>query len=862
MRARLNRYMIGGMEHRPAAPRVRSPWFLTSPPPQPDGMIERPRLHTRVDAALDAAHLAALAAPTGFGKTVLLSTWSQQHAGLTGWLTLTRHEQDDEELLLLGILATIEQVIAAQMSTDEIPVLRTAPPLEGARDLIGRIASTIDSIDSPVTVLIDDAHHVGRVIGDGSLDTLIRLTGGRLRFIVAGSAHLEQRFSRQISTHAGILLTAEDLAMTVDETHRHAVASGREIDAEAHHLATGGWPIALVLHDPSAGRQDARLADHLESHVLSALPARVGTIVIESATCDRVDAKLVESLTGDSGAATLLDECASNSLFLAREVEDGDIVYRWRSAITEACRTILRRSDPERARELDGIAARALARQAPVEALRHAVRSEDATLLHELIRESWLRMIVETGARSLQDVCVTLPSPLIDEPEVMIIRACCLNLLGDHANARLLAANAIARGSGEAFRATCAFAQLFLQDDEDRLVSAADEAQQLLEGGDGPPAMLPYRLFLVGWTLLRLRRRPQDAVALLQAAVQEARATRRPLLEQRAASNLLFALAYGGALTAGDRLRAVTQLEDDAHDEWYGYDGGIGLFALGFSEYWRADLDNAEMHLRALASADDQDTSYSALARVYLVFIAAARRNPRELRDARHLLSGISAQDRHGVPWSAYRTIARATLLAASGQVDDALALIDDLRRGDSIPAVRVVAAEIARRAGRPALAMELLGGLGNDERRVSYIAASAETTAALIAFADGEEEVAQARLGRALDAADREDVRLPFLTAGEALHPLLVQQAISGEAHSGFIAARLAELSAADSTDVGSPLSSREREIYGYLSTAMTAAEIAAALFVSVNTVRTHQRAIYRKLGVANRREAVNLQL
>ena len=46
---------------------------------------------------------------------------------------------------------------------------------------------------------------------------------------------------------------------------------------------------------------------------------------------------------------------------------------------------------------------------------------------------------------------------------------------------------------------------------------------------------------------------------------------------------------------------------------------------------------------------------------------------------------------------------------------------------------------------------------------------------------------------------------------------------------------------------------------VLAYLPTMLKSAEIAADLFVSVNTVKTHQRAIYRKLGVSNRREAVD---
>lgn len=77
---------------------------------------------------------------------------------------------------------------------------------------------------------------------------------------------------------------------------------------------------------------------------------------------------------------------------------------------------------------------------------------------------------------------------------------------------------------------------------------------------------------------------------------------------------------------------------------------------------------------------------------------------------------------------------------------------------------------------------------------------------------------------------------------------------------HAMFLAARLA----ADASNIrrnthfGQRLSDREIEIYSYLNTPMTAEEIAAELFVSAATVRSHQASIYRKLQVTNRRDAV----
>jgi LuxR family maltose regulon positive regulatory protein len=53
-------------------------------------------------------------------------------------------------------------------------------------------------------------------------------------------------------------------------------------------------------------------------------------------------------------------------------------------------------------------------------------------------------------------------------------------------------------------------------------------------------------------------------------------------------------------------------------------------------------------------------------------------------------------------------------------------------------------------------------------------------------------------------------------------------------------------------------PLSDREEAVLRYLPTLMSKAEIASELFVSVNTVKTHTKNIYRKLGVGTRTQAV----
>jgi LuxR family maltose regulon positive regulatory protein len=60
----------------------------------------------------------------------------------------------------------------------------------------------------------------------------------------------------------------------------------------------------------------------------------------------------------------------------------------------------------------------------------------------------------------------------------------------------------------------------------------------------------------------------------------------------------------------------------------------------------------------------------------------------------------------------------------------------------------------------------------------------------------------------------------------------------------------------ATDSPTAG--LSERELAVALYLPTPLSAAEIAARLYISLNTLKTHLRAIYRKLGVNGRQQAI----
>ncbi|KQR49159.1 hypothetical protein ASF87_10215 [Microbacterium sp. Leaf161] len=864
------------MDLMPGASWVRSPWFLTSAPEVTSHTVERPRLLDRLEYVLADTGVAILAAPSGYGKTVLLTSYTHRHRTSTAWLTVTAHDRDNEERLLMGVVSALDALAGDPDPQPSVRALRvTAPPMT-ARDLIGRIAAMAAGSPSPLTVIIDDAHHAGAILESGVVTVLHRLTQGRLTFAIAGSPEILPWFAPRIPTPNSVF-TAGDLAMTSDEIVTDAGQRGETLsdsDADARHHLTQGWPIALHLQQfdgrggqgPTDFGREGVLVNYIESTVLASLPPRTREFVLTTTTCTRLNSALARALSGEADSASLLEQCVASGLFLERFLDsDGTAVYRWHDAFADACRRIVLRADSERSRALEAVAADTLSHRYPVEALRHSLRADDPQRTLALIRSSWLRIIVDHGARPLHTSCLALPKTLAEDAEILLIRACCANLLGDRDAARALAAAARAQphAEGDMFTDTDAFAQLFLTDTQDDLQAAVDRAQELVEADTPDPEVHAYRLFLLGWTRLRLRSQPLEAIRLLGASAEEARLSDRPILARRADLNLQFALTFSGQFTAAERATHASAPTAGDTDDWDHYDGGIGAFTHGFRAYWQGNLADAENRFRILIDLDGHEESYTAVARVYLAFLAALSADQQRMREAKHLLNGIGRTEVHGVPWPAYRAIARAELYAAAGDMDRAMHLVDTLTAQYNAPVVRSSCADLARRGGRLGLAMELLAGLTEPERRVSYIAVSAETTAALVAHERGDTARAHARLERALTAATHEGIIRPFLTKDPRVREILADHARGGTGHPEFVAARLAELEKTPADDRrGTVLSARELQILGYLRSSMTASEVAAALFVSVNTVRTHQRAIYRKLGVTNRRDALRVTL
>jgi LuxR family maltose regulon positive regulatory protein len=133
-----------------------------------------------------------------------------------------------------------------------------------------------------------------------------------------------------------------------------------------------------------------------------------------------------------------------------------------------------------------------------------------------------------------------------------------------------------------------------------------------------------------------------------------------------------------------------------------------------------------------------------------------------------------------------------------------------------------------------------------------------AQVLAAIAEDELGHEDLAVRNLEVALTLSDTTGVRSPLVTWGPRVQALLERHLWDLAGRQPYSVELADRLRTTTFGEVVEPLTERERAVLRHLQTMMSNAEIATEMVVSVNTVKTHLKAIYRKLGVERRRDAV----
>jgi LuxR family transcriptional regulator, maltose regulon positive regulatory protein len=847
--------------------------------PAPNGpVLRRRRLVDRLAAAVAERPLTVVCAPAGTGKTILAGSWvtSGIVPGPVVWISL---DEDDDRpgVFWTYVVAGLER---AGVDVEGVTLPRSAETVD--RSMLVHLAARMSERADPVVMVLDNADGLAGPRLPGDLDFLLRHTGGRLRLVVLARADPAlplplYRLERLIAE-----IRFPDLAFTLGEARELLRARHRDLPENTVHSVwdrTRGWAAALRLTElPGAPGDDADrdlpalagsdLAAYFRSEVLGKLPGQVTDVLLATSVADVVPAELARHLSGSKDAGMMLRTLAQQAAFV--ETESGqEEAYRYHAVVRDLLAAQLRSEFPRRWWRLQRKAARwSESAGRTVEAVHHYATAGDWDRAARLLvrRDAIGRLLTGPPSAPLAVACARMPTEL-EGPEPAVAAAAVALLHGDleasdkhlsRAEELVPSEPADQRRDLDAAVAVTALTRFAASGAPgggpvaDAAEAAVDRLRAVRPVDPAVGALLAYGRGCVHAADGDVT----GAREALGAAARSAQEAGCPELASRSLARLALAEALlgrlGDACDTAARARAGVQTT------------GIADVALAWVASERGDLPEATGHARR--AAGDPLLRVDATTAAVLALVRA-----RLLRARGDLPGAAAALDRlRDAPGRlpsglADRVVAAgSSLLLAQGRLDAAADSVRDAKTDDGWSCLLALGwAELPQ--GRAAEAEARARRVIRHPTTPLDLQVEAHLLAAACALALSRPESAGAALDEAVRLAAAERIRRPFDQAPRRVRALLQQRddhaghPLSAGRPGAAGGAAVPRARAPENRAV-QPLTDRERDVLGYLDDLLPTEEIAARMFVSVNTVKTHVRAILRKFAVERRGEAVRL--
>jgi LuxR family maltose regulon positive regulatory protein len=877
------------------------------------GLVTRPRLIERLSRGSE-SKLTLVSAPAGFGKTTLLAEWlaaTPEAERSTAWLSLD--PSDNQAASFWTYLITALQTVAPGVGGHALSLLRGAqpPPIEM---VLTTLLNELGAVPNDVVLVLNDYHVVDAHDVQAGMAFLLEHLPAQVHLVIATRADPALPLARLRARGELIEVRGSDLRFTPDEAAAYlneAMELGlAERDVAALEGRTEGWIAALQLaalsirgRDDVAGfiagfaGDDRYIVDYLVEEVLHRQPEPVRSFLLQTSILERLSGPLCDAVTGQAGGKVTLEALDRANLFLV-PLDDRRRWYRYHQLFADVLRARLLDEEPDRVPELHRRASDWYEQEGDrSEAIRHAMAGDAVARAADLVELAIPATVQQRREATLRRWLEALPD------EVLRVRPVLSNAY---------AGSLLVRGEVEGVEERLRDAERWL----DATGRASGQGGSMVVVDEAAFRRLPGSIAVhrSGQALIL-----GDAAG---AAVHARRVldlvSHDDHVERGGASALLALASWStGDLEAAGRLYAtgMASLEKAGH-----LSDVIGCaLALADIRLAQGRLGDAlRTFERGLALATGQGGQVLRGAADMHVGISTVLRERDDLEGARRQLSEAEALgEENGLPQNRYRSrVARAAILHAEGDLDGALELLTEAERcyvGDFSPDVRPVAAVTARvQIARGKLSeawgwAREHGVTAADE--LSYVHEFEHATLARLLLAQGTRDRADDRIGEAIELTER------LLAAaydggrqGSAIDILVVQalarharddaagalaslaRAVALAEPEGYVRvvvnegppmATLLKLAAKKPNAPGyvrrllaavvtveglstvgqpliEPLSERELEVLRLLGSELGGPDIARELVVSPNTVRTHTKSIYAKLGVNSRRAAV----
>lgn len=794
------------------------------------------------------------------------------------------------------ILTTLINELEAR--SDEVALVLDDYHVVESRDIHESMGFLLDNLPPTVHLIIatraDPPLQLSRLRAGGEL---VELRAHDLRFSVEDA----EVFLKQVM---GLELTAADASELVKRTE--GWVSGLQMAA----LAMRGHADIASFITAFTG-SNRFVVDYLADEVLARQPVELRAFLLHTSVLDRMCASLCQAVTSRSDSQEVLEGLEHNNLFVD-PLDDSRGWYRYHQLFADVLKQRLGHEQPELVHELERKASEWFEGQGlVVEAIQHALHSSDAPRAIRLIERVGSALVLDQQVQTVLGWLGELPSAQVSErPVLCTIRALALVFSNrpDAAESSLEAAErSLAHGS-ETIEARTVLGRVAViraaiarfSGDLERSVALGREAMGLLPDNDSTVA----------------ERASAKAHASLTYLVSgEVRATdERPLteaIEAFAATGGLIPLVnsinrLGRFQIMQGRLRTAYETYQASADAVAGRAAlpeaaNSSAYFVGLGDICRQwnDLDLAEQYLReaielvaegVAVDAHVVTDGYLALARVYRArgLTAAARDTLDEFARVARQRDFFPLLVERGSAEGARLALSRQDLVAAVRWAEET----DLDERNPRYPREdqHLTLARVDLAQGRGLASDRLADGLALLDRLLTTAEAAGRMNSVIeihalraLAFqAQLQPTAAVDALEKALIIAEPGHYVRVFVDEGPPMVALLTsvltslrkrpRDAQRDDLH-GYVGRLLAAFEAPDTaaglrdrpvqgdhllTPLAADFSEREMAVLRLLASNQSQREIAGLLFISFNTVKTHSKSIFRRLGVGTRADAV----
>jgi LuxR family maltose regulon positive regulatory protein len=380
---------------------------LYIPLPRP-GFVPRPRLVERLNEELQSGcKLILISASAGFGKTTLLGEWIGHLGKPVAWLSLEKEDNDPGRFwaYVLAAIRTIQPDLG-----DDIIDLQFSSPQSHTDAVLTPLVNKISAFPDPIVLILDDYHVIDSSSIQEGMIFLLDHIPAQLHLVIAGRADPPWPLARWRTLGQLMEIRAADLRFTPEETDDF-LRRTMKLDLSIQEIAaleerTEGWIAGLQMAALSLqGRENVRefidafagsnryIFDYLIEEVFARQPAEVQDFLLKTSILVHLSAPLCDAMLKRTDSRKMLHELEKANLFLI-PLDDERQWYRYHHLFRDLLGRRLEQTEHDHIAELHRRASQWYAANNFLsEAIHHALDARDFPLVNELVSGNALAIV-------------------------------------------------------------------------------------------------------------------------------------------------------------------------------------------------------------------------------------------------------------------------------------------------------------------------------------------------------------------------------------------------------------------------------------------------------------------------------------